>query len=82
MEAYTYGTSGTSRCSLFRQSSLILFRPASLQTKTVLHNYSRDRILRRSWDKSLKSFPLCYSQSPLIKDFTPSPLEQKGLKLV
>ncbi len=34
------------------------------------------RILRRNWDKSLKSFPPCYSQSPLLTDFTPPP-EQK-----
>ncbi len=37
--------------------------------------------------KVLKSFPPCYSQSPLLKDFTPPPLiEEKwfetGLKLV
>ncbi len=37
--------------------------------------YSWGRILGRNWDKSLKSFPPCYSQSPLLTDFTP--LEQK-----
>ncbi len=26
-----------------------------------------------SWDKSLKCFPPCYSQSPLLMDFTPPP---------
>jgi hypothetical protein len=34
----------------------------------------RGQILGRNWDKSPKSFPPCYSQSPL--------LEQKWLKLV
>ncbi len=33
------------------------------------------RILERNWDKSLKSFPPCYSQSPLRTDFIPP--EQK-----
>jgi hypothetical protein len=31
---------------------------------------------------SLKSFPPCYSQSPLITDFTPPPPSNSGLKLV
>jgi hypothetical protein len=50
--------------------------------------YSRDkvlsgRILGRNWDKSLKSFPPCYSKSPLMMDFTPPPpLRKNGLKLV
>jgi hypothetical protein len=35
------------------------------------------RILRRNWDKSLKSFPPCYSKSPLLTDFTRPLLEQK-----
>ncbi len=39
---------------------------------------SRDRILGRNWDISLKGFPLCYSQSPLL----PLPLSKSGLKLV
>jgi hypothetical protein len=39
------------------------------------------RILGRNWDKSLKRFPPCYSQSSLLTDFT-TPFEQKGLKLV
>jgi hypothetical protein len=43
----------------------------------------RGRILRRNWDKSLTSFPPCYSQSPLLTDFTPPPfLSKSGLKLV
>ncbi len=40
----------------------------------------RIRILGRNWDKS---FPPCYSQSPLLTDFTPPPpLKKIGLKLV
>ncbi len=36
--------------------------------------FSRGRILERNWDKSLTSFPSCYSQSPLLTDFTsPTP---------
>ncbi len=31
----------------------------------------RGRILGRNWDKSLKSLPPCYSQSPLLTNFTP-----------
>ncbi len=42
---------------------------------------SRGRILERIWDKSLKSFPPCYSQSPLLTDSHP-PLSKSGLKLV
>ncbi len=41
----------------------------------------RGKILERNWDKSLKSFPRCYLQSPLLKHFTlpllPTPLEQE-----
>jgi hypothetical protein len=38
----------------------------------------RGRILGRNWDHfSLKSFPHCYSKSPLITDLTPFPPEQK-----
>ncbi len=41
-------------------------------------------ILGRYWDNSLKSFPPCYSKSPLLMDFTPPPhpLNKSGLKLV
>jgi hypothetical protein len=42
---------------------------------------SRGWILGRNWDKSLKIFPPCYSQSPLLKDFIP-PWSKSGLKLV
>ncbi len=31
---------------------------------------TRGLILRRNWDQSLKSFPPCYSQSPLLSDCT------------
>jgi hypothetical protein len=34
---------------------------------------TRGRTLGRNWEKSLKSFPPCYSQSPILKDFTPPP---------
>jgi hypothetical protein len=44
---------------------------------------SRGQILGRNWDKSPKSFPPCYSQSPLLTDFIPLPsLSKTGLKLV
>ncbi len=44
---------------------------------------NRGRILGRNWDKSLKTFHPCYSQPPLLIDFTPAPLLSKsGLKLV
>ncbi len=39
------------------------------------------RILGRNWYENLKSFPPCYSQSPLLTDFTPPP-PKNGLKLV
>ncbi len=36
-----------------------------------------------TWTTVFKSFPPCYSQSPLLTDYTPPPppLEQNGLKL-
>jgi hypothetical protein len=44
---------------------------------------SRGRILGLNWDKSRQYFPPCYSQSNLLKDFTPPPpLRNSGLKLV
>ncbi len=39
----------------------------------------------RKWDKSLKSYPHCYSQSPPLTAFTSPPpllLSKSGLKLV
>jgi hypothetical protein len=46
---------------------------------------SRGRILGHNcnWDKSLESFPLCYSQSPLLTDLTPPPpLSESCMTLV
>ncbi len=34
--------------------------------QTYENHVTRGRILGRNWDKSLKSFPPCYSQSPLL----------------
>ncbi len=45
---------------------------------------SRGRILGCKWDKSRKSFPHCYSQSPLLTGTpspSPPPLSKSGLKL-
>jgi hypothetical protein len=44
----------------------------------------RGRILGRNWDKSLRSFPPCFSQSSLLTDFTPHPPSERKswLKLV
>jgi hypothetical protein len=43
----------------------------------------KGHILGRNWDKSLKSFPPCYSQSPLLTAFTSHPpLRKSRLKLV
>jgi hypothetical protein len=50
----------------------------SIYRSPVVTSY-RGRILRRNWDKILKSFPPCYSQSPLLTDPPPS---KCGLKLV
>jgi hypothetical protein len=51
-----------------------------------IHMYTVNwgRILGRNWGKSLRSFPPCYSQSPLLTDFTPPPPppSKNGLKLV
>jgi hypothetical protein len=53
---------------------------------TTKYSGTRGRILGRNWEKSLKSFSPCYSnsQSPQLTDFTPSPppLSKSGLKLV
>ncbi len=41
------------------------------------------QILRRNWDKNLKSFHPCYSQSSLLTDFTPPPPpSNSGFELV
>ncbi len=47
-------------------------RTGQVQKSAVFFG-SRGRILRRTWDKSLKSFPPCYSKSPLLADFNPPP---------
>ncbi len=52
------------------------------KTEDLLCTIHRGRILGRNWDKSLKSFPPCYSQSPLVTDFIPPPPSKSGLKLV
>ncbi len=46
----------------------------------VQHFGTRGRILGRNWDKVLKSFPLWYSQSPILKD--PPPPEAKMVFIV
>ncbi len=49
----------------------------SISIQTVLPRvFFGGRILGRNWDKSLKSFPHCYSQSPVLMDFTPPPLKK------
>ncbi len=39
----------------------------------LFSSYTRGRIQGRDWDKCLKSFFHCCSQSPLLRDFNPSP---------
>ncbi len=46
-----------------------------------MNSEARRRILGRNWDKSLTSFLLCFSQSPLLTDFTPPPLSKSRFKL-
>ncbi len=41
----------------------------------------RGRIKWRNWDKSLKGFPPCYLQSPLLPPLPPPPPSKSGLKL-
>ncbi len=41
-----------------------------------------DRILGSNWDKSLKSFPPCYSQSPLLMVFTQETSSLRTLKIM
>ncbi len=57
------------------------YKPLYCKTGALVLYYStRGRILGRNWDKSLKSFPPCYSQSPLQMDLPPpppTPQEQK-----
>jgi hypothetical protein len=49
-----------------------------LEKETLEEN--RGGILGRSWDKNLKNFALCYSQSPPPADFTP-PYRFLGLEI-
>ncbi len=54
----------------------------SLEKKIIFaEKYDEIRRLDGTRDRSLKSFPSCCSQSPLLIDFTP-PLGKSGLKLV
>ncbi len=39
--------------------------------KLLISKNSEAKFLGECWDKSLKSFPTCYSQSPLLTDFLP-----------
>ncbi len=50
--------------TLFCSNSLPWFKENIRPTEMT-----RGRILGRNWDKSLESFPPCYSQSPLLMDF-------------
>ncbi len=43
---------------------------------------TRGQILGRNWDKSLKSFPPCYSVTSANGFYSASPLRKSGLKLV
>ncbi len=62
----------------FRLSCKLESGPKNGHRSTV----SRGRILGRNWNKNLKSFPPCYSQSPLLTDFTHPPPLKSGFKLV
>ncbi len=55
-----------------------------VETERTGRSYSsRGRIPGRNWDKSLKNFPSCYSQSTLLTDFTVHPPQSKSdLKLI
>ncbi len=80
-----------------RRYSLLCVHRLNRKTNTALHVFLlyslrgtslhvKGQILGRNPDKSLKScVPPCYSQSPLLRDFTsppPLPLSKSGLKLV
>ncbi len=57
------------------ESKILPIPVASVRINSRYRDCKQRRILGRNWDKSLTSFPPCYSQSP---DFTPPPssLEQ------
>ncbi len=61
----------------------VLFTAISWFLSVLDRSDTRGRIHRRNWDKSLKRFPPCYSQSPLLIDFTPPPPppDKSGWKL-
>jgi hypothetical protein len=68
--------------NFFKQ--LLLTRPCIHVPKVRAFIVSGGRILGRNWDKSLKSFPPRYSQSPPLPDLPPSlpSWSKSGLKLV
>ncbi len=81
LSCFAYTTSGNLRANT--QFYKRLRSCESFYTMVCEDWLSWGRILGRNWDRSLESFPPCYSQSPLITDFTPSPSPSKsGLKLV
>jgi hypothetical protein len=55
----------------------VIIRFEKITKYLELDQLIRGRILGRNWHESLKSFPPCYAQSPLLTDFTPPTLEQK-----
>ncbi len=57
---------------IFRQFFCIAMLFAGIHGEGVSYMQHRGRILGHNWDKSLKSFPPCYSQSPLLR-ILPSP---------
>ncbi len=61
-------------------------KPAVLDFRgdSQFFTFTRGRILGRNWDKSLKSFLPCHSQSLLLTNLNPPtpPLSKSGLKLV
>ncbi len=70
---YTAKRQGLENCSTRRwQASGEIERVLEIERREW-----RGRILGRNWDKSLKSFPPCYSQSPLLTPSPPSLIEQK-----
>jgi hypothetical protein len=50
---------------------VIIFNSLSLSHPTFETCTSEAEFLDNNWNKSPKSFPLCYSQSPLLTVFTP-----------
>jgi hypothetical protein len=53
---------------------------ACLSSGVSLELRSTGRILGRNWDKSLRVFPLCFSQSRLLRISIPRTLEQKCIE--